>query len=72
MISITAHVSGADIAREMVEDMEESAQFFPEFARQLRDDDIVELTHMLSDEVFADDRKTALRRLGEIFIKAAG
>jgi hypothetical protein len=68
MIEITAHVSGGQIASSMSDDIEEAAQFFPEFATSLSAGDWSELKEMLKDELFADHRKDAVKRLGELLL----
>lgn len=71
MISITSHVTGGHIASEMADDMEEAAQFFPEFAAALTSIDKSDLKDMLGDELFADHRRAAVLALGELLIEAA-
>lgn len=69
MIGITAYVSGSTIAENIVDDLEEAAQFFPTFVKNLSPYDFQELEEYISNELINSEQKIKLITLGELLIK---
>jgi hypothetical protein len=69
MISITAQVSGSQIAGDLTDDIEELAYCLDELSKRLAPSDLDEIAEHF--EGMALD-KPALKRLGELLTLAAG
>lgn len=72
MISITHHVSGEVIGKELTDDAEESAYAFVSFVENLSEYEWKEFEMMLKDNLYSDKQKAQIKRLGELLIKISG
>jgi len=72
MVLVRAHISGSEIANDLVGDMEGAGEFFTEFADLLvSDGNYDDLFHWLEDYAASMVDRSRLRALGELLVKAA-